>query len=226
MKEFFIYERGLQSGPYSIDELRLKTIHTYTPVWKQGLLDWVNAGELEELAPLFSSIQSYKATSELAVNLPATLSTHSGRPGFNNNKLAMGSALLVVAIITIWTLAIRNENPEALQASSAIVTKDYREMEQGLPSQYISGKFIDQQTVKGQRMINLELYNNATMAGYRDIVLSLVYFSAKGIELGTEIITINESIPAGQSLKTQINVKSPSSTSDVKIGIVSAGAAR
>lgn len=50
--EYYIIESGERRGPYTFDALRGLGINKDTLVWRQGLVDWVKASELQELAPL------------------------------------------------------------------------------------------------------------------------------------------------------------------------------
>ncbi|HEX7846056.1 MAG TPA: DUF4339 domain-containing protein [Chitinophagaceae bacterium] len=51
MKEYYIY-LNQQEGPFTIDELRSKTISFNTPAWHEGLNEWSTVGEIIELRSL------------------------------------------------------------------------------------------------------------------------------------------------------------------------------
>ena len=52
MSLYFIEKNGAQSGPYTLDELRSQKISSTTLVWKEGIPDWKQAEEFEELKGL------------------------------------------------------------------------------------------------------------------------------------------------------------------------------
>ena len=52
--EYWIYLNEQKRGPYSLGGLMTITIPPTTLVWREGLSEWVEAKELEELAPLFN----------------------------------------------------------------------------------------------------------------------------------------------------------------------------
>jgi hypothetical protein len=56
MKTFFIFIDDEQQGPFNFEELKTKKITKTTKVWFEGLEDWKNAEEIEELKTLFVSI--------------------------------------------------------------------------------------------------------------------------------------------------------------------------
>lgn len=56
MKIFFLFIDDEQQGPFNLEELKKKKITTTTKVWFEGLEDWKNAEEIEELKSLLVSI--------------------------------------------------------------------------------------------------------------------------------------------------------------------------
>ena len=52
MKTYFIEINGEQQGPFTLDELKAKQVKAATKVWTEGLEDWVEAQEIEELKRL------------------------------------------------------------------------------------------------------------------------------------------------------------------------------
>lgn len=56
MKHFFIYESGVEAGPFTIEELAEKKITRDTPVWYEGLHEWTAAENVDHLKPLFAMV--------------------------------------------------------------------------------------------------------------------------------------------------------------------------
>lgn len=56
MKTFFLFIDDEQQGPFNLEELKTKKITRTTKVWFEGLEDWKNADEIEELKSLFVSV--------------------------------------------------------------------------------------------------------------------------------------------------------------------------
>lgn len=52
--KYWIYVDGLQRGPFTIDELAQLNIKPDTPVWYEGLDNWIKAAESPGLAPLLN----------------------------------------------------------------------------------------------------------------------------------------------------------------------------
>jgi hypothetical protein len=56
MKTFFLFIDDEQQGPFNLEELKTKKINRTTKVWFEGLEDWKNAEEIEELKSILVSI--------------------------------------------------------------------------------------------------------------------------------------------------------------------------
>lgn len=56
MKTFFLFIDNEQQGPFNLEELKTKKITRTTKVWFEGLEDWKNADEIEELKSHFISV--------------------------------------------------------------------------------------------------------------------------------------------------------------------------
>jgi hypothetical protein len=56
MKEYYIFINEEQLGPFNIDELKAKKLSRETKVWFEGLEDWKNASEVDELKTILNSI--------------------------------------------------------------------------------------------------------------------------------------------------------------------------
>lgn len=53
--KYWIYRDGLQRGPYTIEELADMGLQPDTPVWYEGLDNWITAAESPGLAPLLAT---------------------------------------------------------------------------------------------------------------------------------------------------------------------------
>ena len=50
---YFIKDGDSESGPFTLKQLKFKSIQKTTPVWFAGLEDWTNASQVYELKELF-----------------------------------------------------------------------------------------------------------------------------------------------------------------------------
>lgn len=54
--QIWIHLNGIQQGPYTIEQLRLLPIDASTPVWYEGLPEWMPAGQAPATASLLASV--------------------------------------------------------------------------------------------------------------------------------------------------------------------------
>lgn len=59
--KIWVYLNGLQQGPYTLDELAQLPVNHSTPVWYEGLPQWMPASEAPVTASLFATAQSENA---------------------------------------------------------------------------------------------------------------------------------------------------------------------
>ncbi len=52
--KIWIYLNGLQQGPYTFDQVKLLPMEPTTPVWYEGLPNWLPAAQAPVTAPLFT----------------------------------------------------------------------------------------------------------------------------------------------------------------------------
>lgn len=54
---YWIIINDTQQGPYSLEQLGEINLSTNTPVWREGMTEWIPAGQIEELAALIPAPQ-------------------------------------------------------------------------------------------------------------------------------------------------------------------------
>ena len=55
MEEYYIAQNNKQKGPFSLEELKELKVLPTTLIWKEGMSDWIEAINVEELETLFKS---------------------------------------------------------------------------------------------------------------------------------------------------------------------------
>ncbi len=134
MKIYYLHDGANQSGPFDIEELKLKGIVKETPVWHQGLKDWTTAGEINELSSLFLNTPPPLKTAP-PVYTQASSSTEIVAVKKNRKPLMYISIAVAVGVAIF--LGIKNNestaaNPNLLDTSAefAAVTNKLAEMEE------------------------------------------------------------------------------------------------
>ena len=69
MKKYFLHNGSESSGPFDIEELKIKKINKSTPVWFDGMEHWKTAEQIPELTSLFFVIPPpFKVTTNTKPN--------------------------------------------------------------------------------------------------------------------------------------------------------------
>jgi hypothetical protein len=55
MNQYYLHDGHIQTGPFSVEELKKQLVKPSTLVWYEGIGEWTKAGELEELKGLFKA---------------------------------------------------------------------------------------------------------------------------------------------------------------------------
>ena len=68
MKWFIINDKGLQEGPYSLEDLKKQRIKGSSQVWREGMPVWKKAEELNELINILPEVNSLNKNPKRQVN--------------------------------------------------------------------------------------------------------------------------------------------------------------
>lgn len=242
MRTYYIHENGQQAGPFSIEELKNKAITSQTPIWTEGMDQWLEAGKIEELKSIIIKTPppfNFQASSQSTFtteDIPSAFKEASGEErSARVKKLRWIGALFVIVLIislVIYQNSESNSNnssygPPSTYTPPRIKTPEelkaeLLESERLNAGKYIKGRFSNRENFIGQRVIELTFINNATLASFKDALLRITFLSKTGSELGYQHFTIYEYFGAGQTVKRKIKLNAPYGTFDVSVGIESA----
>jgi hypothetical protein len=105
--KYYIHKAGSQQGPYSIDELQKFEIDRITMVWHEGMEDWTQAQNIDELKGLFKSVPP-----PLSSPTPPPLKNKTNTP----KTLAIATTVIIVitAIFFIIKVGIFSSEKETI----------------------------------------------------------------------------------------------------------------
>jgi hypothetical protein len=175
-QKYYLYTDASPEGPYTIDELKEREITKYTPIWYEGMDDWLPAHQIEELEPLWS----YEERSSF-VHYPAAppafdkagyekkIETErlNVKESWTSNSLIWIATVLIVVIAVGWwgynrslqranemALAAAKEDQERWEDSTNKLVKD----EQGMLTQFSTvDTFTDRtENAKNYSRMNIE----------------------------------------------------------------------
>ena len=144
MEKKFYYTDGKERfGPYLIEDLKLYRLTESTLVWAEGMSDWKPAGQVPELAVLFSS--SAAAESPSPTDPFEYVNQGYGQGQFSKPKKPKTWLLesILVLILCCWPMAI----PAIIQAvkvSARYDTGDYQGAKEASENaqKWVIGSFI------------------------------------------------------------------------------------
>ena len=84
--KYWIYRDGLQRGPFTIEELADMNLTPDTPVWYEGLDNWITAAESPGLAPFLTTRND--GADNRPVDVEYTEADSSAGAAFSSNQFA------------------------------------------------------------------------------------------------------------------------------------------
>ena len=161
MKKYYLHNGTESSGPFDIEELKIKKITKASPIWFEGMLQWKTAGELPELNHLFISKPPEFSISESSSNIVKTKEKRKilGLP--QKTFLGICFALVTLVVITVLNNLEENKSRE-LQLKNEKTEIENRKLEQEqkqLDEQKIQA--VIQEKIDAERKAR-ELKQNAT----------------------------------------------------------------
>lgn len=237
MKQFYLNDGQQQTGPFSIDELKLKGINRDTSVWKEGMAEWVKAGELSELSEIFSNEPpTYKvAPPPLSKSVTPVESVKKG--------MSSGVKFFILIVILggaflIWNFFIKSSdnsenggdnNSEIQNRIETQREKTPGELKQELaqkenenPQIYIDAEGTYRENLIGETVLEGKIKNTATVAVFKDIVLEAEFLAPSGTSLGTKNFTRYEKLGPGFEVTFKFKTVAPKETKSVRITVVDA----
>lgn len=104
MKIYYIHDGKEQTGPFTFEELKQKQITPITMVWREGLKNWVKAGDLNELSQILKNEKS---------QIPPPLKTEKGLPsisGIFRYKNQLTYLLIGILLLTVLIMCRSNNS--------------------------------------------------------------------------------------------------------------------
>jgi hypothetical protein len=225
MKCYFIYDGQQQHGPFSFEELQQKGVKRETPVWKEGLTEWVNAGKLDELSPLFIVKPPPYLNTVIRASSSVGSSTYSKpvsateRAGFRIGRFLGFTGLIVVLVIA----AVVIYNVSSRRNFSAGFSMPYLDPEHQTPSNYLGANGTYRSNFWGNKVIlNGRVVNNASHTNYKDIVVRVTFFSATHTAVQTQDYVVYDYVPFGASKTFELKIDKPAAM--VTCGLEAVGA--
>ena len=186
MKKYYLHNGTEQDGPFDISDLKSKGITAKTEVWHEGISDWTNAGEIDELKGLFSKATPPPIRPKSTTKEPVKKKNKLGR-----NLQILGLVLLLgfIGFTVVPNLLNNNDNPASYIEQKMTI----EETENADPTRFLSADGKYNSSFWGTELkIRGEITNRATIADYKDVTVRVTYFSKTKSVLGTKEYTLYE----------------------------------
>ena len=210
-------------GPFNVDELKAKKITKTTQVWCEGLDDWRNAEEVEDLKSIFTVMPP---PIKQLVTIPPfrkDLIEVKGRKKRSWGKIIISlivtAFLIVVALGFITNYSNDSGTPPSYEESLMTIA----EIESFGPIDYLNADGTYNKTVLGDQIkINGQINNKATVTTYKDVVIEVVFYSKTNSEVGRENYTIYDFFEPNSKKDFTLQVKNYSNVETIGWEVASA----
>lgn len=114
MKKYYIFQNNQQKGPFSTEELRNMNISPDTLVWAEGMADWTQASQVNELSALFRMAPPPQPQS--SGNTYQSQRDYSPRQNYQQPKKKSGGKVVgiivsIIALIIVGLLVLYMTSP-------------------------------------------------------------------------------------------------------------------
>ena len=218
MKKYYLHNGSENIGPFDLDELKAKAITKNTQVWYEGMEDWKNAEEVEELKSIL-----------LVVPPPITKKKEiKPEPAVSNTKthwfwrMTRVLAILIIVFIAIFAFVdYMNEKNSGSSYEESIMT--IAEIEAIDPSSYLNANGTYKATFLGDQLkINGIIENKATVTNYKDVIIEVIFYSKTASEIGREQYTIYDFFGPNSKKDFELKVKNYSNVETIGLDVVNA----
>lgn len=222
MSKYYLHNGSENIGPFNLEELEIKQITTSTQVWCEGLEDWKNAGDVEELKCI---LQVQPPPFKKVVILPPILKT-SIQENKNEitaetknrswSKIIAKSIVLIILIVMafgiIASYSSNNNNTPSYEESLMTIA----EIEASAPIDYLNADGKYYKTFLGDQIkIDGQIQNKATVITYKDVIIEVVFYSKTNSEVGREQYTIYDFFAPNSKKDFKLKVKNYSNVETI-----------
>lgn len=232
MKNYYLHNGTEQLGPFSLDELKDKSLTGDTPVWTSDMPDWTKAKDIPALQHLL-----HKTPPVFNYNsIPPVINVStSEKTGFRIGRFLGWTGLVIVLISTTAFIVYQNQNGSNNNTGSSLMEAfaprektpeelriELAEKEKTNPTQYLVPTAKMRENFFGETIIEGSVMNNASIAVFKDIVLEISYISKTDAVIGTKQFTIYEVAEPGKWASFKFKTHAPSATKNFSVQVVTA----
>jgi hypothetical protein len=225
-KKYYFSDGEKQQGAFSLEELKNQNITPTTKVWFEGLGEWTEAKEIEELKTLFQRKNPPPIPKENTnpVVSPPPL-TKNAKPK-KSSKIGILLVGLLIAIGTILFFISQNTVGNSYDSSPKTYQEKVQTVEQTEklnPVRFLEADGTYRENFLGDKLkVKGTIKNSATVATYKDAVVRVTYYSKSKTNLGSEDYTIWDVFPPQKTKGFELKIKNYNNVKAIGWDVVSA----
>ncbi|MDG2194251.1 MAG: DUF4339 domain-containing protein [Polaribacter sp.] len=216
MKKYYLHNGTEQDGPFDISDLKSKGITAKTEVWYEGISDWTNADEIDELKGLFSKVTPPPIRPKSTTKDPIKKKNKLGR---NLQFLGLILLLAFIGFTVVPNLLNNNENPKSYIEQKMTI----EETENSDPLRFLSVEGNYNESFWGTEFkLKGKVTNRATIADYKDLVMRITYYSKTKSVIGTKDYTIYQVFQPNRVTSFKLDVENYKDVESIGLDVVGA----
>lgn len=102
MKQYYLVINGEKSGPFTIDQLATQQLTPETPVWTEGMSDWMPAQQVAELSSFFAPQTPGPEMAQPTV--PPQAPAYNAAPAYGNPQPQVPNTQVVPPNYLVWSI--------------------------------------------------------------------------------------------------------------------------
>ncbi|WP_339890233.1 DUF4339 domain-containing protein [uncultured Flavobacterium sp.] len=222
MKKYFLHNGSENIGPFDIEELKEQKITKETQVWYEGLVDWKEASEIEELKSILP------VTPPPLTKKVAPQSFAEAKISEPKKKNIFRKVLKIIAIVLIVylgaALIINAINENSSNESSYVESvMTIEQIEAQSPLDYLNASGTYNENFFGDAIkVNGIVTNSATMTTYKDITIRVDYYSKTKTLLNSEEYMLYEFYSPNSTKEFKLKVKNYNNVASLGWEVVNA----
>lgn len=229
MKRFYLHNGNEQQGPFNIEDLKGKNITKQTSVWYEGLLEWTEAGKIDELGILLNTNTPPPYQEKKVVPPPISkpisqTTTEKKQPTKKKSKswIYITIGIVVVLVIVLSVLDVDSSDGQGNESYQQKVMT-VLQMEFSEPTKFLTADGEYNQNFWGDKIkVHGEIHNTATVANYKDALVKVTYYSKTNTVLGNEEYTIYEKFPPHSTVKFELSIENYKDVSTIGWDVINA----
>ena len=104
MKQYYLVINGEKSGPFTIDQLATQQLTPETPVWTEGMSDWMPAQQVAELSSFFAPQTPGPEMAQPTV--PPQAPAYNAAPSYGNPQPQTPNGQVMPPNYLVWSILV------------------------------------------------------------------------------------------------------------------------